>query len=408
VPTALAMQSLYGQRCRTLFYAHEVAALRRIAEQYPGHDVMLYNALEAGLRSGLYIDQVFGPQNDYFKYELVQASRFCDGLLAVGHHVVQELQFLGPEFHTADITLAFNGVPVRRTTAEDWSISRAHIERYLDAQLGWRPTWIFTHVTRLVRSKALWRDLDVLRALEAHLAERDESAVLLVLSTEPPRRPPEDIRYMEREWDWPLAHREGGPDLTAGEADFYQLVQAFNTRAQRIRVVFINQFGFSRALAGARVPEEAELIDLRRASDAEFGLSLYEPFGISPLETLTYGGLCVVSTSCGCTGLIKQAATRGSPNVLPADYIGAGPGALHVKDALEVGTPERRRVELAVARDLAGRLIERLPRTGEARAKLRASGYELARRMSWDAVVERTIFPAIRRAVSQRRILRMG
>ncbi len=407
VPTALTLQSWYGSRYRSLFYGHEVAVMRRLVENLPGHDVMFYNVLETALRGDLYVDQVFGPQSDYFKYELVNATRFCDGLLSVGHHVVQEMQFMGPAFQTADITLVFNGIPSRRTTTPEWLDSRRHIEAYLDTLLGWKPTWIFTHVTRLVRSKAMWRDLDVLTALDRRLEEAGEKAVLIVLSTELPRRAGEDIRYMEREWDWPLAHREQPPDLTPGEAEYYQFAQSFNARARNIRVLFLNQFGFDQSTCGLRVPADAELLDLRRATDVEFGLSLYEPFGISPLEPLTFGAICVVSTSCGCVGFVKQSAVRGSPNVLMADYIAAGPRGATIKDAMETGAAELRLAEQHVAAEIAEELFRRLPRSVEQRAALLESGQELARRMSWDAVAERMVFPAIRKALGRRRVVRM-
>lgn len=416
IPTALALAALYPRRYRTLFHAHEVAALRRIVEHHPGHDVMLYNALELARRNRLYLDDVFGSQHDYFKHALVEAARHCDGMLAVGHHVVRELQFLGPQFEENDIHVAYNGVPSAAIDLDTRLRSREHLRDYCQALLGWRPDWVFTHVTRLVISKALWRDLDVLTELDRRLAAAGETAVLLVLSTELPRRPAADVLRMEQEWDWPLAHREGPPDLTGGEAAYYQLVQAFNARARHARVVFINQFGLNGTLGGERVPEALEFMDLRRGTDLEFGLSLYEPFGISPFEPLTFGGLCAVSTSCGCTGFVTALANEGragqpvaSPaNVLLADYISADPPPRSVKEALEIRAPQRREIERRVAAELADEVIQRLPRTAAQRAKLLEDGYELARRMSWDTVAQRFIFPAFQRACARRRILSVG
>ncbi len=404
VPAALALQSYCPARYRTLFYAHEVAPIRRIVEAHPGHDVMFYNALHTARAGGIYIDEVFGPQDDYHKHAVVRAAHHCDALLAVGHHVQQELLFLDPDFETSDITLCYNGVPVGQVDYDARQASRQRVRKYCQTLLSWQPDLIFTHVTRLAPSKAMWRDIDVLLALDAQLHARRQTAVMLILSTELPRRPVADILHMELAWDWPLAHREGPPDLTGGEAAFYQRVQAFNARARSVKLIYVNQFGFDRARAGLRVPEDLEFLDLRRASDAEFGLSLYEPFGISPLEPLTYGGICLVSTSCGCAGFVKQACgAKRTPNVLLANYIDGVRKPRSVKESLAIGLDERREVEVKLADQLAEQLLKRLPQDRAEEEKLIRSGYELAKHMSWDVVAERFVFPAIRRASSRRR-----
>lgn len=406
VPTTLALQACCPQQYRTLFYAHEVAPIRRLIEARPGHDVTFYNALHAGRQSQLTIDQVFGPQQDYHKYALVSATHHCDTLLAVGHHIQQELLFLHTDFEQAEITLSYNGVPAMKASLDQRRRSRKSVDQYLENLLGWCPDWLFTHVTRLAPSKALWRDLDVLEALEPGLRERGQSAVMLVMSTELPRRPMGDILHMERSWDWPLAHREGGPDLTANETAYYRRVQAFNARSRNVKLIYINQFGFDRARCGLRVPEELEMVDIRRATDVEFGLSVYEPFGISPLEPLTYGALCAVSTSCGCAGFIKQASgSRRVQNVILANFIDDVRRPRTVKDALAIDAADRREIEVKVAQQIAEQIIKRLPADDAEREKLMRSGYELAKRMSWDVVAERFVFPAIQRALARRRVL---
>ena len=406
VPTALALQHECPSHYRTLFYAHEVAPVRRIVERHPGHDVMFYNALQAAQKSGLYLEQVFGPQHDYFKHAVVEATRHCDGLLAVGHHVEDELHFINPDFDDADITLAYNGIPFGDGSIDTRRESRDRLRSYFETLLGWRPDLIFTHVTRLAKSKAMWRDIDVLYALDAQLNQTGQTAAMMLLSTELPRRPIGQILRMEQEWDWPLAHREGEPDLTAGEARLYRHVQMFNARARNIKIVYVNQFGFDRERCGRRVPKDIEFLDVRRGTDVEFGLSLYEPFGISPLEPLTYGGLCLVSTSCGCAGFIKHVASgRRPPNVIFGNYIDLVRRPRTVKDSLSIGDAERREVEQKLAGQLAEQILARLPKNEREEERLMCSGCELARRMSWDAVAERFVFPAIRRACVHRRAL---
>jgi hypothetical protein len=257
----------------------------------------------------------------------------------------------------------------------------------------------------LAVSKALWRDMQVLRAMESTLAQQGKTAVLIVLSTELPARPLKDILHMEAEWSWPLAHSEGPPDLTPGEARYYRRVQAFNARARHVHLIYINQWGFGRERCGNHVPPEVGFLDLRRGTDVEFGLSLYEPFGISPLEPLTFGGVCVVSTSCGCTGFVRQVAGRKPVrNVVLADYVRARRLPQTTQEATAIGADQRIEAEEKVAAEVAQTILERLPKDATQERELIRSGYELAQRMSWDAVAEKLIFPAIQKACARRRL----
>ena len=96
--------------------------------------------------------------------------------------------------------------------------SRNKLRQYCKNLLRYEPDYVFSHVTRLVPSKALWRDLRVLEHLELDLRKRNETAVLFTLSTEVPARRPEDVLRMEQNYHWPVVHREGHPDLSGGEA----------------------------------------------------------------------------------------------------------------------------------------------------------------------------------------------
>ncbi len=125
------------------------------------------------------------------------------------------------------------------------------------------------------------------------LRQRNETAVLFTLSTEVPSRRGDDIRRMEQGYHWPVVHREGLPDLSNGEAAYYQGVQEFNARSRNVKVVFINQFGFEQKVCGMRMPADMEFMDIRKGSDAEFGQSIYEPFGIAQVEPISFGGICV-------------------------------------------------------------------------------------------------------------------
>ncbi len=84
---------------------------------------------------------------------------------------------------------------------------------------------MFSHVTRMVVSKALWRDIRVMEQLDGLLASRGETAVLFMLSSvRPEGRPWRDVQQMQR-YGWPREHRHGWPDLIDLEASLYGAIQ---------------------------------------------------------------------------------------------------------------------------------------------------------------------------------------
>ncbi|HDS85617.1 MAG TPA: hypothetical protein ENN97_10545, partial [Phycisphaerales bacterium] len=178
---------------KTVFYAHEVAPMRGIVENHPGHDTMFYNVMHKAAQNDFYVNDIFGDQTHNFKYALVEAARHCDNVLAVGDCVVQELQFLSPEFKIADIDLTYNGIPAYQISLAERYESRNRLRQYCENLLGWKPDFVFTHVTRLVLSKGLWRDLRVLEHMDREFAALNKTGVLLVLSTETHKRRDRDI-----------------------------------------------------------------------------------------------------------------------------------------------------------------------------------------------------------------------
>jgi hypothetical protein len=406
MPTALAAV-LEGERgnFRTIFHAHECAPMRRIVEGHPGHDTMFYNVMRTATAQGHYVDEVFGDQSGYYKYALVRASRFCDVVFAVGDYTLKEMRFLGADFVHVDSQIAYNGVPHWKITVEDKMESRNKLRQYCENLLGYKPDYVFTHVTRLVPSKGLWRDLRVLEHMEKHLRAKNETAVLFALTTEVPGRRSDDIRRMEQGYHWPVAHREGLPDLSGGEAVYYQGVQEFNARSRNIKVVFINQFGFDRRLCGERMPADMEFMDIRKGSDAEFGQSIYEPFGIAQVEPISFGGICVYTNVCGCAGFVSK-ANGGKPtlNAIVADYTKLPNIPLRPEQMMNIGQPERDAIEHEVAEQIARELFERLPRTPGEVAEFLARGQALADNMTWDVVARDYVLPGILRADKAQRL----
>jgi hypothetical protein len=406
MPTALAAV-LEGERSnfRTVFYAHEVATMRRIVEGHPGHDTMFYNVLRSAMAAGHFVEDVFGDQSGYYKHSLIKCARYCDSIFAVGDYTLKEARFLGADFISVDAQIAYNGVPCWKIDVAEKMRSRNKLRAYCKNLLKFEPDYVFTHVTRLVPSKGMWRDLRVLEHLEKHLRARNETAVLFALSTEVPARRGDDIRKMESTYHWPVVHREGLPDLSHGEAAYYEGVQEFNACSRNIKVVFLNQFGFDSRVCGQRMPANMEFIDIRKGSDVEFGQSIYEPFGIAQVEPISFGGICVFSECCGCAGFVAK-ATGGlpSPNVIVADYTDLPNKALRPDQLMAIGQPQRDEIEHMVAEKVAQELIQRLPRTPEEFEQFIDRGHQLAEQMSWDAVARDYVVPGIERAAKAQRL----
>ncbi len=399
MPTALA--AILEPTCsfKTVFYAHEVATMRRIIEKHPGHDTMFYNVIRQAQNNKLYVSDVFGDQNSYFKHALVKASRHCDTIWAVGDYVVKELQFLTPEFETADINIVYNGIPAYQISIAEKLASREKLRQYCEYLLGYKPDFVFTHVTRLVQSKGLWRDLRILEHMEREFRAQGKMGVLFLLSTEVSRRRGCDIQNMEAAYHWPVAHREGWPDLSGGEADFYTAIQEFNARSRNIKVVFINQFGFSRKNCGRRMAEDMEFMDIRKGSDVEFGLSIYEPFGIAQLELLTFGGICVVSSVCGCAGFVRDVTdAENVKNIIIADYTNLDDsGCTDIEDLLAIDRSVRDRIENSVSEKVAMQICSRLPKNESEIGSMIQSGYSLAQNMTWDVMVKNYLMSSLQK-----------
>ncbi|MCX5683503.1 MAG: hypothetical protein NT049_07455, partial [Planctomycetota bacterium] len=379
------------------FYAHEVATMRRIVEGHPGHDTMFYNVLEQAMSKGKYVEDVFGLQAPFFKHALVTAARFCDVILCVGDEVMSEMKFLAADLAHKNLRLAYNGVPAYKVSYEDVLQSKGRIQQYTQNIIQLKPDYVFSHVTRMALSKGMWRDLKVLWHLEQKFRETGKTGVFYLLSSElgAPRKGHE-VLDMEGRYSWPVGHREGYPDLSGGEADFYVHMQKFNACARQIKVVFVNQFGWSRSTCGQAMPAEMDFLDVRKGTDIEFGQSIYEPFGIAQLEPLSFGALCVITNICGCAGFVEK-VTGGKPvpNVLVADYTHRPQGHETLDNVLSIGSRERDHLEEEVADKVADDIIRRLPTDRKSHEKLIADGFELAKLMSWEVVSRDYLMPAL-------------
>jgi hypothetical protein len=405
---------LHAPGCyRTVFYAHEVATARLLVENDDGHDTRFYNALKQGVAHGNTMDQVFGDQSWYYKHTMLERAGVCDAVFAVGDLVYNELRFLGGAFADAQIDVVYNGVPSSAITLEQKLASRELMLQYAQNLLGYRPDYIFTHVSRMVVSKAFWRDMRVMEHLDGMLAGQGKSAVFFVVATaDPSGRPTGDILRWEQDYGWPVGHRADNGDLRGAEdAYFYHVLEPFTWGHHAVRPVLVNQFGWSRERCGLRMPAEMSFTDLRRGSDLELGQSIYEPFGIAQVEPLSAGALCVVSDVCGCVGFVDRAVAAAwpdeephpFPNFIVGDYTALPSNWLvwSAWDALWIDRTVRDGIEAANSYQVAQQINCCLPHNPDETASLLADGQRVAGQMSWDVVTADYLLPALHRILDR-------
>lgn len=395
VPSALAavLQSATNTMARqgihkTIFVAHEVSTARFLVESSPGHDIDFYNKLrkEKGKRS---LEQVFGSQKQSPRNELIKQAVNFDRILAVSDLIKEEYLFLVPDTPAQKIRTAYNGLSIQNISIDRKRQSHKLIEEYVDSLFGFKPDVVLTHVTRLVISKGLWRDITLLYYLDEIFQSKNLKGIYILFATfVVTGRPSSDIFKMEKEYGWPVEHRYGWPDLVGMEEEIYSYLQVFNQKSKAIKGLFINQFGFNREKCGMRVPEDARFIDLRIASDAEFGFSTYEPFGIAQLETIPFGGTAILSSSCGSVSLLDEVFKNAKLKpYYVLDFISKGRGIKNLT------IENRTEIERELFKEHAKSIFEILPVTEEKRAKYLKNTLLYNPRLGWENIVKTYLLP---------------
>jgi hypothetical protein len=403
LPTAFKCVLDGHRQFRTLFHAHECSTARTLVEDHPGHDTMFYNVMREAKKKGLYAEDVFGDQSRHFRHALISRAHVCDAIVAVGDDTAREMHFLGKHFDHHQIDMVYNGVPAPAINFAERTASRKMLADYTEELLGYRPDVLMTHVMRPVISKGVWRDLQVCHELEKRFEKQKKTGVLYILTSAGGTRRPQDVRSMEAEYNWPAKHRNGFPDLVGPEVEIDRIAEVFNAGHKRIKIVLVNQFGWDRERISDRLPAGSDMGDFRRAADVEFGTATYEPFGISPLEPLCAGAICVISDVCGCAGFVKEVTgAKGVDNVIIADYTALGK-RITLEDAHDIGAAERTKIEERVAAEIADLLMKRLPKDAAGQKKLLEVGQQLVQRMGWDYVMEEHLSKVLDRVVQSPR-----
>lgn len=398
MPLALKAVLSGSPNTRTVFYAHEVASVRPVVEDSPGHDTMFYNVLKKASTGKKILEDVFPSVLNNYKHPLVKAARNLDCVFAVGDNVQEELRFLDNHFRQMEMDLVYNGIPAVKITKEQKNASGTRMRDYAQNLTGIRPTWVFSHVCRPVMSKGIWRDLLIMDKLEPMFERRGESAVFFMLGTLAGQRRPQDVRHMVERYGWPVNHEKGYPDLCQGEEVLGDIFAEFNRTHSACKAVFVNQWDWNRQVCGDAMPEDMSLADIRIGTDLEFGLSVYEPFGISQYEPLAFGAICVTSNVCGCMGFARMTSKgKLNGNIIEGDFT-ALPREMDLDELLNLSIPARDDVEAREGQRIAEEIDARLSRTDKAKWEMVRKGYELARKMSWEHVVDDLFLPSLARA----------
>lgn len=402
LPFVFAMQLTEPKAWRSIFYADECATARHLIDDHDGHDTRFYNTLSQAHAAGIDMEELFGAREDLFKHALIKQAVHCDHIFAVGDFVIDEMRFLGGTLRHSPMELTYCGVPAHVVTKAEKRAAKALLQQYCYNLLGYIPDYVFTHVARMVPSKALWRDILVMQQLEHLLRKARKTAVFyLVSSSSPAGRLPEQVLQWEQEYGWPVIHRTDNGDLFADETPLYEeRIRSLNSWARQSKAILVNQFGWSRDRCGQRMPAAMSFRDLRIGADVEFGQSTYEPFGIAHLEPLGAGTLCCVSSICGCARFAQRVTATLSldaSNLVVADYVTlpAGSWLKSAHSAIALDKPLREWVERETSAQIAQTIFDRLPKTEQQVEQLLAQGQAIAQQMSWEVVVREQFLPAL-------------
>ena len=378
------------------FHAHEISTARAITEKIPGHDITFYRCIEKDLANGVSMEDRFGSQKQSSRSELVKLTVYFDGTFAVGDWVKKEYKYLIPNAETGKIHICYNGTPDPNYSFAEKLKSRKKLQTYCDTLYNFIPDVIMTHVTRLVISKGLWRDVSLLEALDKKFTSNKIKGFCIILSSLIGNgRDSHEITQMEKNYGWPVLHKQGYPDLLGDENEIYHSIQYFNARSRSIKMVFINQFGFSPERVGHRLPANTSFADLRLGSDSEFGMSIYEPFGIAQIETIPFGGVAILTKACGSAFLLQKAFKNEKIKPFyifdfadsPDRNINTG---VHVNDvdAMSLSSEERVKIEKNIILKNIDKVYKILPKTDAERKIIFDICRKHTGKLSWNNVLK--------------------
>jgi hypothetical protein len=152
----------------------------------------------------------------------------------------------------------------------------------------------------------------------------------------------------------------------------------------------VNQYGWGEQLLGDLDPVATGFRDLRSGTDVELGLSVYEPFGIAPLEPFSSGAVCVMSDACGCAHHLQRLQREGQ--VFQECFV-IGRFTEHDLQPEDIDMESLREIESNWYGEMAGELYEKLQTARSDRLTLAKKAMP---NLSWTAAVQRDLIPSLR------------
>ncbi|MCL1827733.1 MAG: hypothetical protein FWG20_06805 [Candidatus Cloacimonetes bacterium] len=376
---------------QTYFHAHEISTARAVTEKLTCHDIAFYNYLERDLKNNISLEERFGSHKQFSRNELIKLTPHFDGVLAVGDWVKKEYKYVVPNSDSKKVHICYNGIPTPNHSFEEKVKARKKLQEYCENLYNFTPDVIMTHVTRLVVSKGLWRDINMCEELDKQFRKDKKKGFFVILSSLIGNgRTDSEAAGMEKEYGWPVLHKEGYPDLLEYEKEIWERVQLFNAKSKWIKAVFINQFGFTPNRVGERLPKNTTFADFRLASDIEFGMSVYEPFGIAQIETIPFGGIAVLTRVCGSAFLIEKAfaGEKKKPFYIVDFHYNSTKEDITSKDLINESAEYRVTLEREKLAECANKIYKTIPVNDEERKEILEVCKKNMHKLSWEEVVK--------------------
>ncbi|MBI3797756.1 MAG: hypothetical protein HY268_12415 [Deltaproteobacteria bacterium] len=411
------------KQARTVYFAHETRICRLIVEGVikggqekkaiekqcspDGHDASFYaylQELEKPQREKDDLEQAFPGCKRFdgiFYHVLNRQAEHFDRIVAVGKNVRRETELILRGLRKSPpISLCPNGIPDFTAPLESVAEAKKRLVAFCNYHFGYEPTYIFTSVNRCELSKAPWRNVEFYRAFVEQHKNDDCPSLFIWLARPRPLPTAEEVRRWQ-DWGWPKEHRskQKGGDLRGEEEALWGRIQDVNRQfPKKHQILYVNQFGWSGEKLGALDPKDTEFRDLRVGTDVELGLSVYEPFGIAPLEPFSSGAVCVLSDACGCACHLSELQGKNlksdeGKNLKFDECFVIGRFTQHSAPPERVNLDLLRTIEAQCYGDMIKELDQKLRVDRKARW---AAAQGAMKFLSWEAVVEHYLLPELR------------
>lgn len=329
-------------------------------------------------RGGIYSEETILPSSvkRCSSYKLIYGATKLPHISAISKAVAYELSLVNKDFE-GRVSLSPHGNRYINCRLGDKYKSKSRVIELLedsDAQfridrqgLALDRIYLSTHICRTEKCKRLDRDIGVIRHLSGQLAK-----------------------------DFLFIHVFVG-DFSNEYGAYIRELAKINSRIKK------NGCGaYFKIIENPRWPEKSvagiSRDDFYRAVDINFGLSSYEAYGISALESLSSGAISVISSNAGAAQHIKEFGNKQQTNVLSipfglVNFVSGNKPALKVlKNKTHINEPADTLEELGV-REAAMALFRNLPRNVEDRRKLLMVGRSFSNQMSWERMTKKYLIP---------------